>query len=666
MGRTRRAPAKGGSHESDLFTQVFGPSGYHLHGSLSDHLRGRRLDGSYYKPGRRNKIHFGPDEDDSRRHHSTTVTVGGGGKLSLPLQPIHSIAVRCDDRVNAIIINGDKFGDDGGDLSDTLTLAEGEYINKIEVRHGEAIDGLGVWTNKKNRYIGGGGPGGRFIRIEGEILAIGAKANDQHDKYYPLRLRQLKIMGTGLSISEGFADEEGGHWFPLEKIKYIAINGDESVDAIWINEKKHGGNGGGPLGALTLAEGEFINRIEVRYGNRIDRLVVRTNKERQIGGGGDGGSLAIREGEISEIGGWSNKKLDDLVVKGKFMPSFEDIDSKPSMELVYLKAGTESAFEDQYRNIRFDFDPNIYPLNYHTCGGHRWEHFQDMLRLPDVGNKQYYMGTFSQNCTNDEGGMVFVGELEKGQTTGKVIWLDELNNSHLAGGYNHPGDLRRIGHIVVIAGQNWDGGTWGDACISEPMHRGHGSYQNVLFYDVSDPVKPQYIGKLNSCWRGLENFEVSGDIDDLSAAKSGDWYYLSFNGLKCRSKVFYPHAGWELIQLGDDQIFSSPLRFNYGPDMGYYFVGGASAEVEKYTNIPVVFDNLVFTPPGRGIGPNYNLTPQTTAVTRERELLVLIPKDSLPKGATFSCNALAHGRCSIVITNVESDGYIGIQELESR
>ncbi len=294
---------------------------------------------------------FGPDEDDSRLHHSTTVTVGGNGKLSLPLQPIHSIAVRSGDRVNAIIINDRKFGDDGGDRSDTLTLAEGEYINRIEVRHGESMNGLGIWTNN-GRYIGGGGPGGRFKRIDGEILAIGAKANDQHEPVYPLRLVQLKIMGTGLAISEGFADREGGKFFPLETIRSIAIEGDESVDAIIINGTKHGGGGGDPLGELTLAEGEYINRIEVRYGNRIDRLEVWTNKSRHIGGGGDGGSLAIREGKITEIGGWSGENLDDLVVKGKFMPSFEDINSKPSMELVNIN--NVSTFDEQYRNIEFD------------------------------------------------------------------------------------------------------------------------------------------------------------------------------------------------------------------------------------------------------------------------------------------------------------------------
>ncbi len=255
---------------------------------------------------------------------------------------------------------------------------------------------------------------------------------------------------------------------------------------------------------------------------------------------------------------------------------------------------------------------------------------------------------------------MFVGELEKEQTGGRIIWVDELNNSHLASGYNHPGDLRRIGHIVVIAGQNWDGGKWADMCFAEPMYRGLGSYQNVLFYDVSDPAKPRYIGKLNSCWRGLENVEVSGDIDELSAAKSGDYYYLSFNGLKCRSKVFYPHAGWELIQLGDD-LYSSPLRYTINRS-DWQVIGGASSDLEvRYPS--VVFDKLVFKPSGA----QESLIPETVSVSRIQSMTPLpIPKDSLPEGATFSLNSLADGRCSIVITNVESDDYIEIQELESR
>lgn len=53
------------------------------------------------------------------------------------------------------------------------------------------------------------------------------------------------------------------------------------------------------------------------------------------------------------------------------------------------------------------------------------------------------MGTYSQNVGGSEGGMVFVGRVPPGTSTGDVIWCDVLSDGHLAGGYNHPGDLRR-------------------------------------------------------------------------------------------------------------------------------------------------------------------------------------------------------------------------------
>jgi len=115
--------------------------------------------------------------------------------------------------------------------------------------------------------------------------------------------------------------------------------------------------------------------------------------------------------------------------------------------------------------------------------------------LPDANGKRYYMGTYSQNCNDSEGGMVFVCELTPGETIGQVIWCDVLNR-HVAGGYNPPGDLRRIGST----GQNWHG-TAASLPVklveADAMHIGDGG-NLVLFYDVSDPARPFYFGKMKT------------------------------------------------------------------------------------------------------------------------------------------------------------------------
>ena len=98
---------------------------------------------------------------------------------------------------------------------------------------------------------------------------------------------------------------------------------------------------------------------------------------------------------------------------------------------------------------------NGFRLDYHSILFQRTEHLQAMIRLPDSNGNEYYMGTFSQDCVEDDCGMVFVGEVPPGALLGDVIWMDILNSSHPALAFNHPGDLHRIGDYVIIAGQNW-------------------------------------------------------------------------------------------------------------------------------------------------------------------------------------------------------------------
>ena len=68
--------------------------------------------------------------------------------------------------------------------------------------------------------------------------------------------------------------------------------------------------------------------------------------------------------------------------------------------------------------------------------------------------------------------------------------------------------------------------------LADQMRLGNGG-QNILFYDVSNPARPEFKGKLNSCWDGSNNKSWVGKegIDYVTAAKAGDYYYLSFNGI---------------------------------------------------------------------------------------------------------------------------------------
>jgi len=220
---------------------------------------------------------------------------------------------------------------------------------------------------------------------------------------------------------------------------------------------------------------------------------------------------------------------------------------------------------------------NGYPLDYHSIAGVRTEHLQAMIRLPDSNGKEYYMGTFSQDCEGNDCGMVFVGEVPLGESAGQVIWMDFLNGQHPALGFNHPGDLHRIGDYVIVAGQNWDV-CWFFNCLDPG-----GGGQAVLFYNVSDPANPSYVGGMNSCWDGDVVKYNSGDIDTIGVAKIDDTYYLSFNGLRCASDSFHPKAHWDVVAEGGSPS-DSPAKFEYG---GTTYVGKASVWADEVLGIPV-------------------------------------------------------------------------------
>jgi FG-GAP-like repeat/HYR domain len=366
-------------------------------------------------------------------------------------------------------------------------------------------------------------------------------------------------------------------------------------------------------------------------------------------------------------------------------------------------------FEGKTRNITFD--KGGCPLDYHyisqpdpqitdplKINKHRWQHLQHMIRLPDADGIQYYMGTYSQNVAGgeacgdqnslisnsgysdqaNEGGIVFVAKLIPGNTRGQVIWWDILNNAHPAGGFNHPGDLRRVGNTVIIAGQNWcptsdkfnnlfDGGSWENffksagKALAYPFKRGNGG-QAVLFYDVSKPNVPAYMGKMNACIDvNGKKYEATNDIDELTAAKVGEYYYLWFNGygksgLACRSKTFRPHDNWELIKVVNDNGLSS---------ISFLQEGKLYSGVAEVRGGYVRYDRLKFMNNGKW---EYRLNELSDSIGREISILPKafpgLAKDNWVKPG-FSVNSLSDGRSSVVISNVESDGQIEIVETES-
>ena len=94
------------------------------------------------------------------------------------------------------------------------------------------------------------------------------------------------------------------------------------------------------------------------------------------------------------------------------------------------------------------------------------------------------------------------------------IWYSD------AGDWNHPAAMARVGDVLLMVGQNWLTATidWGQ------------SPDAILFYDVSDPKSPRYIGKLDACDLNLVEFCGIGrdEIDNLGLAYfENGTYHLS-------------------------------------------------------------------------------------------------------------------------------------------
>jgi hypothetical protein len=302
-------------------------------------------------------------------------------------------------------------------------------------------------------------------------------------------------------------------------------------------------------------------------------------------------------------------------------------------------------FDGNLRKIAFSKEGC--PLDYHSIAGVRWQHLQDMVRLPDANGNEYYMGTYSQNCSNTEGGLVFVATVKKGEQVGKVIWWDELNNQHEAGGYNHPGDLRRFGNMVVIAGQNWAGGKFANFTENfgaDKMKQGNGGSQ-VLFYDVTNPAAPKYVGRLRECKLDGQSVQVTQEIDKISVTKVGDKYFLSFNGFAggfktCKCDQLTADGNWELV---DGKPYLNGLS-NIDYQWNGQTIAGAAASIS-----PTM---LMF----YGLDNNGTLTEKTVAP---------VAGTSFGSGTTVNISALQDGRAAVVYTNVESDGHIEIEVVES-
>ena len=103
-----------------------------------------------------------------------TKSYGGSGGGYFAPQPVRSIAIRAGRLVDAIVINGVRYGGGGGSQTHTLVLKPCEYISEVTVRSQRLVDYIKITTNF-GRSIEAGGSGGTASTYRGKITHIGGR-----------------------------------------------------------------------------------------------------------------------------------------------------------------------------------------------------------------------------------------------------------------------------------------------------------------------------------------------------------------------------------------------------------------------------------------------------------------------------------------------------------
>lgn len=168
------------------------------------------------------------------------------------------------------------------------------------------------------------------------------------------------LSATNSIVINSYGGNGGGAFAP-DYIQSLAIRTGEEVDAIIINGKKNGGDGGSLSTTLIFDSDEYISQILIRSGSRVDRLEFTTNKGRKIGGGGNGGSETVLSGiRVVAIGGRAGTRLDQIQItyvedyvpstlveqRGQFVIGF-------TPQNTVLKEYSESTYKtsDSYENV---------------------------------------------------------------------------------------------------------------------------------------------------------------------------------------------------------------------------------------------------------------------------------------------------------------------------
>ncbi len=182
-------------------------------------------------------------------------------------------------------------------------------------------------------------------------------------------------------------------------------------------------------------------------------------------------------------------------------------------------------------------------------------HTQSMVQLPSKNGRAYFartdsfrrQGAFYVMRTDlDAYDPATDYAVNTAGTDGEVVYVDYFNGNSRIGDWNHPGDMSVVGNILIIAGQQWYSDYWeicGEFNESEGSPLTTTDYERflgqdadaVLFYDVSNPERPQYLGKIRESEFGYGGRDA---IDGVALSKTSNGLWDLMVGGKQGTKHF--------------------------------------------------------------------------------------------------------------------------------
>jgi hypothetical protein len=218
--------------------------------------------------------------------------------------------------------------------------------------------------------------------------------------------------------------------------------------------------------------------------------------------------------------------------------------------------------------------PGMWPNFYDDCAGVEIFHVQHVVRLKNKNGRAYFVVAQSRAhngyisiLETDPGVLDPVTDLivPKGGSVGKYIWQDVYTGPfngtiNPVGNFNHPGKMDVAGDVLIVAAQNWDESN--PFCNYAPGV----TSDRVLFYDVSDPKQPSYMGAV------LAGQLQVPEISSVGLVRTPNGDYLLNAGGNGTYRTMWARS-------------ISPNFINWNPSPTGYFVGQDGMMFSSYQEV---------------------------------------------------------------------------------